>query len=538
MSYIITAIVFVLIFSVLVLIHELGHFVVAKRAGIKIEEFGFGLPPRLWGKKKGETIYSINWIPFGGFVRMLGEDSSDKKALDNNRSFAAQSPWVRIKVVCAGVVMNFLLAWLLLAIAFSAGTQPFMSPSPSGDSNFILGPDKISGAIDDGLIDLELGVAVAAVEEGSTAQTLGFQVGDQILAVNGDYFNGATSSGTYTVSRGDELVEIVVGEGIDETFGLSFVQFGSFPWVQILNIDDVSPLYSKGVRSGDVIVSLNGKELHSIEDLEAASKSASYNFRIFNAKEYKDVALENDGFALLVSAAFEGMPAFDAGIRPGDKLLSIDGNKFSTIEDAVKFIAKNPDKSMKYTVNREGEMMDFQIKSNENNIIGIGLSLQMSYDFLKGSEISATELVTSSELGEIKYPVHIAVYESFKETLRMTKFTAYMFVDFLGGLVSRGDIPDTVAGPVGIAQLTHGFVQEGFIPVLVFMAILSLSLAAINILPIPALDGGRLLFILLEILFVKKLSQRNEAYVHMIGYVLILLLILVVTYGDILRLFK
>lgn len=90
MEFIVTAIVFVLIFSVLVLIHEWGHFAAARRAGIKVEEFGFGLPPRIWGKKKGETLYSINAIPFGGFVKLLGEDSRDPKLLKNKRSFIAK----------------------------------------------------------------------------------------------------------------------------------------------------------------------------------------------------------------------------------------------------------------------------------------------------------------------------------------------------------------------------------------------------------------------------------------------------------------
>ncbi len=87
MDILITIIVFILIFSVLVLVHEFGHFIMAKRAGIKVEEFGFGLPPRIWGKKKGETLYSINWIPFGGFVRMFGEDSKDGSMLSKKRSF-------------------------------------------------------------------------------------------------------------------------------------------------------------------------------------------------------------------------------------------------------------------------------------------------------------------------------------------------------------------------------------------------------------------------------------------------------------------
>src|SRR3989338_4813375 len=111
MHTLLTILAFLVIFSLLILIHEYGHFFVAKRKGIKIEEFGFGLAPRIWGKKYGETLYSLNWIPFGGFVRMLGEDARDKKALKNGRSFMRKSKWARTQVVCAGVAMNFLLSW-------------------------------------------------------------------------------------------------------------------------------------------------------------------------------------------------------------------------------------------------------------------------------------------------------------------------------------------------------------------------------------------------------------------------------------------
>jgi regulator of sigma E protease len=101
MSLLLTVIAFIVIFSVLVLIHEWGHYIVAKKSGIKVEEFGFGLPPRIWGVRKGETIYSINAIPFGGFVRLLGEDNRDDKAARNPRSFSAKPARVRIMVILA-----------------------------------------------------------------------------------------------------------------------------------------------------------------------------------------------------------------------------------------------------------------------------------------------------------------------------------------------------------------------------------------------------------------------------------------------------
>src|SRR3989338_7511146 len=115
-----TTIIFIAVISILVFVHELGHFVLAKRARMKVEEFGFGFPPRLWGKQVGETTYSINWIPFGGFVKIYGEDGDDREA---PRSFGSKPFWPRMKVILAGVAMNFLFAILLLMIANFVGLR-------------------------------------------------------------------------------------------------------------------------------------------------------------------------------------------------------------------------------------------------------------------------------------------------------------------------------------------------------------------------------------------------------------------------------
>ncbi|MEK7154059.1 MAG: site-2 protease family protein, partial [Patescibacteria group bacterium] len=116
----ITILIFIIVLSVLIFVHEFGHFVVAKRAGMKVEEFGFGFPPRLWSVKKGETTYSINWIPFGGFVKIFGEDGRGDK---DPRSFASAKARIRVAVVVAGVLMNFLLAVVLLSIGNAVGLR-------------------------------------------------------------------------------------------------------------------------------------------------------------------------------------------------------------------------------------------------------------------------------------------------------------------------------------------------------------------------------------------------------------------------------
>lgn len=164
---------FIATILILVIIHELGHYFAAKKFNIKVLEFGFGIPPRAWGKKIGETIWSINWLPFGGFVRLLGEDEVDKDVLDNKRSFAAQPVWKRISVVVAGVLMNLLLAWLLFYIVL--GAQGFKTKLP------LLSDYKFAGVNQ----YVETSIIVGNIAPDSPAQKAGLKDGDKILALNG-----------------------------------------------------------------------------------------------------------------------------------------------------------------------------------------------------------------------------------------------------------------------------------------------------------------------------------------------------------------
>ncbi|MDD3862166.1 MAG: site-2 protease family protein, partial [Candidatus Gracilibacteria bacterium] len=215
LSYLITAIVFVAIFSLLILIHELGHFTMAKKAGIKVEEFGFGLPPRAWGKKIGETIYSLNWIPFGGFVRMLGEDSRKASMLKNKRSFIAQPIRSRFLVIIAGVVMNFFLAWILLTIGFSFGMKPLLLPG------------EVFDAIDKGKVVLQEGLKIKTIEEGGFIDQLGLLEGDTIVFFNGKKIDENFVSvvlenpvGTYEVFRNDKVYTYKI-KGQKESYQLA-----------------------------------------------------------------------------------------------------------------------------------------------------------------------------------------------------------------------------------------------------------------------------------------------------------------------------
>jgi regulator of sigma E protease len=181
---ILTLLVFLLILSILVLIHEAGHYFVAKKFGIKVEEFGFGLPPRLWGFKKGETIYSINWLPIGGFVKLYGEDEAgagrvtptkgkEKSKGDEHRAFFSRSIGQRTAVILAGVIMNTLLA-VVIYYAFLGGSN-FKTELPLIGSHTFFGVNQ----------QLKTDIIISEVAKNSPASKAGLTPFSHVLSING-----------------------------------------------------------------------------------------------------------------------------------------------------------------------------------------------------------------------------------------------------------------------------------------------------------------------------------------------------------------
>ena len=365
-----TILIFIIILGLLVFVHELGHFLVARWNGIRVDEFGFGFPPRLfgviknasgkyelvWGNKEmpsGETVYSLNWIPLGGFVKIAGEDGHD--ASDPN-SFAGKSAWTRIRVLAAGVFMNFLFAWFLISIVFMLGLPQPIEPADHG---------KFADAK----------IQVLAVGKGTPAETMGLSMGDAIVSINGE---------------------------------------------AITTLEQVSGLISshKG-QAITVVVDRFGKPL-----------------------------------------TLTGTPR----------------TEYPATEGAL------------------------------------------------GISFSETAVVSYSWYEAI-YRGAIATYDI---TLAILGAFGMMIASLFGGAKTALD----VTGPVGIVYLTKQMSDLGLPYLLQFAALLSINLGIINILPIPALDGGRILFILIEKLKGSPVSHRVEGMIHQIGFILLLVLMLLVTVRD------
>jgi regulator of sigma E protease len=533
-----TGIVFVIIFSILVLIHELGHFFAARKSGIKVEEFGFGLPPRIWGIKKRGTLYSINWIPFGGFVRLLGEDASEEKILKDKHSFASKSPRARIFVVIAGVLMNLLLAFFLLTVGFTFGIQPL-----------IVTGEEVLSSIDRGLIDIEQGLIVKDVQKDSPADKAGLKPRDRIISINNKRIisnaslkdlslvpDGETAS--VEISRGgDKQMLLLVGEQGSVDAGFTIHDAIHLPRVVIRDVKQGSASEIAGLTGGDVILKVDDKAIYYVDEYNKLLYGAdSLTYTIYRNGDIQNflVDLPRDQL-VVVSNVFEGSPAQEAGISDGDLLVAINGNSIKELRDVPK--AVKPGENNVYEVNSNENIVSYNITPDDRGLIGVGLSVLMPHDNYHVSVFPSDQLTSILEIKNVVYPFWVAPVVAVEEMGRLSVLTAQMFVDVVRSLVTKFIVPEGVAGPVGIAQLTHVFVQEGFFSILRFMALLSLSLAIINILPFPALDGGRLFFILVEVIVGKKINPKMEAMIHALGFVLLMVLIFAVTYNDILRLF-
>ncbi len=358
----------IVILGVLIFVHELGHFLIAKKNGIRVDEFAIGFPPRLWSFDKNGTKYSINLIPFGGFVKIFGENV-DEEALDPNRkdSFLNKSKFTQASVLFGGVLFNVIFAYILISISLMAGF-----PSIVTDGN----AHKFSNA----------NVVVVGIVPDSPAQKAGIEPGDQILG-------------------------IVKGENaLDENE------------ITISNVQQV-------ISAGDV----------------------------------GEIALD---------------------LRRGG-------------EDRKVFLNTE-----------SGIISDKQ---------AIGISME--------------------RIGTLKYSFFRALWEGFKLTGQTIKEVAVGLSKLIGtAIVGKGSLDD-VAGPVGIVGLVDSARNFGFYYLLTFTAFISLNLAVLNILPLPALDGGRLLIILIEVIIRRPIKSAVVNWINGIGFALLILFMVAITINDVLRLF-
>jgi regulator of sigma E protease len=563
MEFLLSLLVFVVIFSAIILIHEFGHFYAARKVGIKVEEFGIGLPPRAWGKKIKGVLYSINWIPFGGFVRMFGEDSTSPKILKSKDSFASKTVWQRMLVVTAGVIMNFILAFTLLTIGFSIGIEPLIM-----DSN------DFTNAVAENIVTIEHGIFVSNVEDESIAYSAGLRTGDQIVGVNSQDLNFSQLALLTQIADEPIILNILNKDGsrdvawqvTSEDFddGAEFYGATYLPRVTIKDLETSHTLYIDGFREGDVIVQVDGNEIYEISDLfhvlngenlanveilANSANSATYqvirdhkSIELNSAFTLNDIQLNDQGAVVcdicveraIVTGVTPDSPANDAGLESGDIILKVAGQEIDYPAKTTEVTGENIGHEIVYEVDRNGEVMELNITPGEDGMIGIMFASTTMYE-AEGATMNDLNYLTSiKDIKSVRYPVHIAVKQSLFEMGRLAVLTVEMFGNLIKSVTSEFAVPEGVAGPVGIFQITQQvFVEDGLFALLRLAALLSLSLAVLNILPFPALDGGRLVFLIFEAVTGKRVSAKWEALLHMVGFILLITLLVVITYSDI-----
>ncbi|ROR30807.1 regulator of sigma E protease [Mobilisporobacter senegalensis] len=424
----------IIIFSVIIIIHELGHFLLAKKNGIGVNEFSIGLGPRIASFKKGETRYSIKLLPFGGSCMMVGED----ELVDADNAFNKKSVWARISVIAAGPIFNFILAFVLaLFIIGNIGYDP---------------------------------AAVTKIDKGMSAEEAGLMVGDVITEMNGSNID---------ISR-----DIA-----------NFFQF---------NTITQAPVTIEYLRNGK----LNTVKLNPV-------KTKTYQMGFYYDPSEK---------AAEITVIGEGMPLEAAGLKVGDIITNINGQKISTGTELNQYFQSNPlgEETVLLTYERDG-------MSDTVNITPkfIEESYKLGFGYNMGR-------VKTSPLGVLKYSA-IEVKYWIVTTIKSLE-------QMVMGRVSKDDI----AGPVGIVNIIgetyEQSKQEGILTVFLSLSYISILLSAnlgvMNLLPIPALDGGRLVFLILEVFRGKPIDQEKEGLVHMIGLIALMILMVFIMFNDISRLFQ
>ena len=428
MTLAIIIVLFVVALFVAVCLHELGHFIAAKRAGVKVEEFGIGIPPRLFGIKRGETTYSVNAIPIGAFVKAAGENDPTVP-----RSLAGKGPWTRLGIYAAGPLVNIILAFVLLSTFLALPVS------------FITGN----------------GLMVHSVAVNSSAEEAGIEPGDIILEVEGQPLH----------------------------------RWG-----------DMQDILSSVAEEAEVSLLL-------LRDGQEVPKTVKPKF---------DPELQRRIIGVLlcwnmVTQTEEGSPAYEAGIRADDTIVSINEQAVYSDESMSKVLRSVA----------EGEKINVVLLRG-GNVTAASL-INVDYETLPGAEL---QWVDGTHIEQERLPVWRAVYSG-------ARYIIYMPVLIIEAIPLMIESPDlALVGPIGAGQLTVEVVRSsGFSNILFMAAIISLGLGIFNLFPIPPLDGGGMLVALIEgIRHGKRLSTRTVRLAHYIGTALLIAIMVLVTFSDVYRL--
>ena len=430
--------------GILIFVHELGHFMVAKSLGIKVLKFSLGFGPKVIGKRYGETEYLLSAFPLGGYVKMLGEEPGEElDEAEKQRAYSSQSAGKRFAVVVSGPLFNLFFAVVIFIILYLTGI-PVQSPY------------------------------VGKIMEESPAAKSGFMTGDRILEINGRAVHD---------------------------------------W------EDVEDLADKG-KGSPMHVKLERE--NAIISLDVTPKRKAMKDLFGAEHEIFDIGMS----ALIqpvIGETVRGMPARKAGLKKGDRIMEVGGKEIVMWEEMTEIVHANPNIPLRFKIKRGGYIFDVTI-TPEKRSIPVSLKEekfvgQIGIKFLKDDLTKSFDLLQSLRLGVLK-----------------AWDTCVLTVVVLVKLIQRAIPASTMGGPLMIVQMAGEQADEGLFYFLSLMAAISVNLGVLNLFPVPVLDGGHLVFITLEAIRKKPLSEKVMMTAQKIGLALLLTLMVFVTYNDIIRL--
>lgn len=442
-----TLVSFVVVIGVLILIHELGHFFVARWSGVGVERFSIGFGPVLLRWRRKETEYCLSAIPMGGYVKMMGEESplegGGSGSVDPAKSFSLKPLWARALIVFAGPGMNFVLAAAIFASVFVFVGRPVLP------------------------------AVLGRIEPGGPAEQAGLKTGDRVVGAEGR-----------PVGHWEELLKAVQGSG-GETIQLLVVRTGEERKVAL------TPLRIK------------------VRDIFGDERE----FWNLGARPYTPAK---------IGEVLAGYPAAQAGLKPGDTVVAVDGTPVRSWEDLAEGIRKRPGRPVRLTVEREGQTLTVPVTPQPLTERGPG-GETIEVGRIGISPVMAVAYIRSNPL--------VAIGEALVRTVEMTGLTAIG----LWKLITLQLPASTIGGPIQIAVSAGEQARQGITSLAFFTAVISVNLALLNLLPVPILDGGHLLFFAIEAVLGRPLSLKKREMAQQLGFVFLLLLMGFAVYNDLAR---
>ena len=423
---------FLFVLGVLVFVHELGHFVLARRHGVRCLTFSLGFGPKLIQTKRGDTVYCVSAIPLGGYVKMAGESPEDQRE-GKDDEFLSKTKWQRFQILIAGPAMNIILAVAVMAVVLYQGAQvPAYRQQPP---------------------------IVGTVEGGSPAATAGIRPGDRILSVAGREVDTWEELDYAVVPRADRESDVVVRrDGGVQTFQVTPVGQTAYSLGDIGVGPDVSP---------------------QVISLSPATSSA----------------------------------AREAGILVGDVIEAVEGSRV-TMESLVEVINDSANTPLTLRIRRDDVRQNIVVTPRlvgDVGLIGVGLS---------PFEVRIVEP---------------GPFEAFTMSLEQNYEWSGLIYQTIWGLLTRETSPTQLVGPVGIAQLSGTAAEVGWVTLFGLMSMISLNLGILNLLPIPILDGGHIFIMAMEGISRRDFSVRLKERMLLAGFVVLMTLMVTVIYNDLTR---